>query len=413
MKTCFVISPLGQEDSDIRKNADDLYQYIIKPALEIFDFYLDRGDKGTSTASITEEVIKKIQDAELCIVDLTWQNANVFYECGRRHETAKPFILIKKKGEPIPFDLRDIRTVDYDMSDFRSVNASIETLRKFVRDFEDRGYGSESSKASLSSIAETLTRLERKIDLMGANTSVANVQDNIGGKLGAPADVFYEAIDSGNTTNALKALKKFMRISSDINLQLDMASELVENYEPAGVPIVREILEKNFDSLEASRLAIALFGLCNYYIGAFTIKDEYQYLSEMTKKSLQKENITAIEKADLYNVLANIEFSVKNNVQAAKYQEKTIELEPNQPAFYYNAAAIYQLLGQNDKLIDCLNWIVSIYKTRDVSKEKIKLGHLEYARKIFADKKMNDKLNEIDTILANAQKFPENLVQGV
>src|SRR5688572_29391938 len=109
MKTCFVISPIGQDGSDVRKGADDLFDLIIEPALERFDFKVVRGDKVTTSSSITEDVIKRIQNSELCVIDLTGHNPNVFYECGRRHETAKPFILMKRKGEEIPFDLKDIR----------------------------------------------------------------------------------------------------------------------------------------------------------------------------------------------------------------------------------------------------------------------------------------------------------------
>ena len=33
-KKCFVVSPIGDENSDVRKNADQLFNYIIKPVCE-------------------------------------------------------------------------------------------------------------------------------------------------------------------------------------------------------------------------------------------------------------------------------------------------------------------------------------------------------------------------------------------
>ena len=100
-KTCFVISPIGEKDSDIRKLADDLYDLIIVPALEKFNFDIVRADKITSVTSITSDIISHVQNADLCIVDLTGQNPNVMYECGRRHETGKPFIMVAKENEKI------------------------------------------------------------------------------------------------------------------------------------------------------------------------------------------------------------------------------------------------------------------------------------------------------------------------
>src|SRR5687768_12239560 len=113
-KTCFVISPIGNEGSEIRKNANDLYDLIIEPALEVFGFNVIRCYMLANAGSITDDLFKRIKNSELCIIDITGHNPNVFYECGRRHETAKPFIIMRRKGEVSPFDLVDIRAVDYD-----------------------------------------------------------------------------------------------------------------------------------------------------------------------------------------------------------------------------------------------------------------------------------------------------------
>ena len=132
MKTCFVISPIGDDGSDIRKAEDDLFDLIIQPALEKYDFKVVRADKIVSTSAITDDIVNLVQTAQLCIIDVTGHNANVFYETGRRHETAKPYIHMKNKGEKIPFDIAGIRTIDYDLSDGRKIKDSIDSLRKFV-----------------------------------------------------------------------------------------------------------------------------------------------------------------------------------------------------------------------------------------------------------------------------------------
>jgi tetratricopeptide (TPR) repeat protein len=406
MMTCFVISPIGQEGSDVRKNADDLFELIIEPALDKYEFKVVRGDMFNTTTSITDDVIKLIQSSELCIIDLTGHNPNVFYECGRRHETAKPFILMKRKGEDTPFDLKDIRTVDYDLSDPRKTKISINNLRRFVNEFEEAGYGSESSTASLTSIATSLNRLERKIDSLGTSAPANSVSSDGAPVSGSPALVFRNAVSQNDTATAVKALKRFMQISSDVNLHLDMASILVENYEPLGVPIVRAIMEKDFDNLQPGKLAIALHGLYTYFVGALKIQDEYNYLSEFTKKALEKKNTSNKDNAALFNVLASLEFSLKNDIQSLKYQEKTIELNPTESAYYYNICRLYEELGNTDDLAKNLGMLVSVIKSKFANKEPINSTYLEYARKFFVQNNLLNKVNEIDEIVAGLLKQP-------
>src|SRR5579875_3661202 len=276
MKTCFVISPIGQDGSDIRQGADDLYDLIIEPALEKFDFNVVRADKIFNTTSINDDIISYIQKSELCIIDLTSHNPNVFYEAGRRHETAKPFIHVKRKGEQIPFDIAGIRTIDYDLSDGRKIKESIDTLRKFIIELEQIGYTSLSSGASLNSIATTLTRIERKLDSLNVSSgSPAAEQDGANQPNGLrqdPLNAFYTAFDSGNYPLAVAALQRFMKVNLNPNLHLDMASSIVEAYEPAGVPIVRSIIEKDFDQLTSSMLGIALDALYRFFYVAQTLK---------------------------------------------------------------------------------------------------------------------------------------------
>ena len=45
MKTCFVVSPIGETDSEIRSNADKLFKYIISPVCESCGFEPVRVDE--------------------------------------------------------------------------------------------------------------------------------------------------------------------------------------------------------------------------------------------------------------------------------------------------------------------------------------------------------------------------------
>ena len=79
-KTCFVISPIGDEGTPIRQRADTLLNYIIKRVLEKleFDFDVRRADEIQQPGLITQQVIERVVSADLVVADLTGHNANVF-----------------------------------------------------------------------------------------------------------------------------------------------------------------------------------------------------------------------------------------------------------------------------------------------------------------------------------------------
>lgn len=97
---CFVISPIGNEGTEVYLEYKDLYELIICPALEIYDIEVKRGNHFVSDDKIDDSVIKNIQEADICICDISEPNPNVYYELGRRDETGKPIVLLKKKGTP-------------------------------------------------------------------------------------------------------------------------------------------------------------------------------------------------------------------------------------------------------------------------------------------------------------------------
>lgn len=120
-KYCFVISPIGDEGSAIRKRSDQVFNYIITPAVKKFKLKPIRSDQIASPGLITTQIIEHLMNAPLVIADLTNQNANVFYELAIRHMFQKPLIQMMEKGQKLPFDVHDVRTIFLDTSDMDSV----------------------------------------------------------------------------------------------------------------------------------------------------------------------------------------------------------------------------------------------------------------------------------------------------
>ena len=122
LQDCFVISPIGDAESETRKRSDQVFKHIIIPSVSKHNYKPIRADHISEPGIITTQVIQYIVDAPLVIADLTERNPNVFYELAIRHAIKKPFIQIIKKGEQIPFDVAATRIIHFDIQDLDSVD---------------------------------------------------------------------------------------------------------------------------------------------------------------------------------------------------------------------------------------------------------------------------------------------------
>ena len=141
MRKCFVISPIGEEGSKIRQHADDVYEFIIKPALEPFDIEPIRSDMIHETGKISSQIYNNIQTNDLCIVVLSFENPNVFYELAIAQCAVRPVIILVEEGHRLPFDIQDERSVFYDLG-ARSYKEKIHINRviEIIRNLEENDF---------------------------------------------------------------------------------------------------------------------------------------------------------------------------------------------------------------------------------------------------------------------------------
>jgi hypothetical protein len=115
MKRCFVISPIGAEGSEIREHANDVFDYIILPAMKECGIECFRSDHLHEPGRISEQMFNAILKEDLCIALLTGYNPNVFYELAISQAAARPVIILLEKGKVLPFDIQDLRCVYYEL----------------------------------------------------------------------------------------------------------------------------------------------------------------------------------------------------------------------------------------------------------------------------------------------------------
>ena len=112
-KKCFIIMPVGEGGTAIRRAAEGLVDSAIKSVLEELGYEEEVPHRICSSGSITKDVINRILNSELTIANLTGLNPNVMYELGIRHCIKKPVIHVCEIGTELPFDLKVERTIFY------------------------------------------------------------------------------------------------------------------------------------------------------------------------------------------------------------------------------------------------------------------------------------------------------------
>lgn len=104
--TCFVMMPFEEP-------YETYFQKIYRPAILKAGLNPMRASDLFRPSVIVSDIWDMIQQAKICLADLTTRNANVFYELGLAHSIGKPVVLVSETMDDVPFDLRSLRVKNY------------------------------------------------------------------------------------------------------------------------------------------------------------------------------------------------------------------------------------------------------------------------------------------------------------
>jgi hypothetical protein len=220
-RTCFVIAPIGDENSEIRHRSDQIMRHIIEPAAQECGYRAIRADSISKPGIITSQVIQHLLDDDLVVADLTGHNPNVFYELAIRHAIRKPVVQLIQKGEAIPFDVSASRTIHVDHHDLDSVDTCLKELTQQIR-------------AAEKNPSDVDTPISMAIDVQSLRRS-ANPQEKSTAQIISLLQDIRVRIDG--------LVKERSRLP-DRRLRETLARELGENAEE------REMLRSEYDRLE-------------------------------------------------------------------------------------------------------------------------------------------------------------------
>jgi hypothetical protein len=109
--TCFVVMPFTSP-------IGGYYQNVYEPAIVKAGMRAVRADADIfGTGKIMDQIWSGINAAKVLVAELTSRNPNVFYELGLAHALNKPVVLVSSNEPDVPFDLKHIRVIYYDVTD--------------------------------------------------------------------------------------------------------------------------------------------------------------------------------------------------------------------------------------------------------------------------------------------------------
>jgi hypothetical protein len=175
-KTCFVIAPIGDDDSETRQRSDKLLKHVISPVVSDKGYDPIRADQIAEPGLITSQIIQHVAEDALVIADLTERNPNVFYELAIRHALRRPLVQMISHGERIPFDVAGMRTIEIDIKDLDSVErakqdlssqidavernpGAIDTPIAFALDLQNLRQSGNPEERSLAELVATVSEL--------------------------------------------------------------------------------------------------------------------------------------------------------------------------------------------------------------------------------------------------------------
>jgi tetratricopeptide (TPR) repeat protein len=138
----FVVMPFGKKKGGDGSLYDfnSIYNLMIKPALELAGFEPFRADEETSSGDILTDMFQELLLADLCLCDLSIDNANVYYELGIRHAFRKRGVVHIQAGRAyMPFDIFNVRTLPYHITpegvpDPAFLKNDIQAIARMTRD---------------------------------------------------------------------------------------------------------------------------------------------------------------------------------------------------------------------------------------------------------------------------------------
>ena len=235
VKTCFVITPIGSDNTSTRRSTEGILDAVIVPTLKTLGFEVEVAHRISASGSITNQVIERLLGADLIVANLTGLNPNVMYELAVRHAARLPVVTIAARGTDLPFDVSDERAIFYtdDMAGVTELTPSLRIAAQTAMEEEkpDNPVYRAAQARVMQEVAQTdvqqyiLESLSELRDSMGALEAEVSRQ---------PADSRYFGGDPIVQERQMKAT---------VTGTSEVIERLVHELKKGSVPLLRSIMD--------------------------------------------------------------------------------------------------------------------------------------------------------------------------
>ena len=264
---CFLISPIGEAESEARRRADLVREHIVKEAVSALGLHVVRADDIAEPGQIDNQVIEHLTKAKLVVADLSGQNPNVFYELAVRHALGKRFVQILIDKEVLPLDIGGQRTVRYGVMADQARKAMLE-----VRRFAEAALQSTEPVDNPITHFVTIDQLRRSNPMEAMLASISDGLAAMRGELQALDRRIYEPDPHnalrgayGPELDAIKFLtSRLQKTSSTLSALLSHDKTIVAYFLQRGIrknQIISEVLGDLCDTLRRGLTLEQMYGV--------------------------------------------------------------------------------------------------------------------------------------------------------
>lgn len=224
MDKCFVIQPFTGE-------FDERYEDTLTPAIEDANLEPYRVDEDPRVSFLIESIESEIRSARVCLVDITTDNPNVWYELGYAIATKKQrnvvIICSSDRLSEFPFDVRHLRIIKYSPRSRQSLDALHKKITERLRAILD-----EEEEVKSDTQAKAATQANHITDIRELDQDEMDTLNTI-------MDLAYGPTGGVHLHEIFQGMEQHGYNQSDANKALAGLEdrEIVEKYE----------VEENFD----------------------------------------------------------------------------------------------------------------------------------------------------------------------
>lgn len=211
-KTCFVITPIGDDSAPIRRHIDGIIDQAIIPAIGE-EFNVKVAHREYEIGSINDRVIQNVYSTDLVIANLTGLNPNVMFEIAIRYSFGKPAIVIAEKGTKLPFDIVDENTIFY-INDPVGAADLKKTIREFTKkiNWEKNEYGPVFAAIKNAAVINTIETGILDKDNKNAFTYLVKKISDLESEIKRQrADECFQQYDSSKQSDNMERALLFLR----------------------------------------------------------------------------------------------------------------------------------------------------------------------------------------------------------